>query len=365
MKKMLMACAAVATLVPAMAQESQVTVYGVMDTGLSWGNGSLTSIKRVTNSNWSSTRWGFRGTEDLGGGMKAFFVLEGAVNTDDGTGANTNTNNQANGTVAGLFGRVSYVGLSGGFGDIRLGRDFAPHHMNITLYDPWLTVGVAGNAVHAARAAGLGGWGAHSNPSGVRVSNQVEYRSPNNWGGFFLHGSHYLGENPSAPAAAADDGTGSSVRVGYNDGPLNVAVAVGKTRYGQTATAGDATFQNIGGSYTWNGIKIGALYANDRFNTLTPYRIEGWMVALSTQVGAFQLRSSYSTSQRTNTNNAANPSVHKLGVGVGYDLSKRTNLYVNLAHLKNRGGSSVGLGGSTTAANTSSTGVDMGIKHAF
>jgi predicted porin len=370
-KKTLIALATAGIACAASAQsdaQSSVTLFGVMDTAYTYGSGSLTHISRLTNSNWQSSRLGFRGTEDLGGGLRAIFWLEAAVNTDDGTGPATNSNNQVSGagTVGGLtFGRASWVGLVGRFGDIRLGRDFAPHHLNYTYMDPWQTVGIAGSAVHMGRANGLAGWGALSNTGGVRVSNQIEYRTPQNLGGFFLHGSHFLGENPSIPAATSDDGTGNSLRAGYTNGPATVAVGWGQAQFGRTATVGDVKFRNIGASYLIGNTQVMGMWARDEFNTLTPFEVTGWLVGFISRVQAFEFRGSYSTSQRENSNNALNPEIRKLGLGVGYNFSKRTTLYTNVAYLKNSGGSAAALGAATTAPNASSKGLDIGIRHTF
>ena len=100
-----------------------------------YGHGDVADKTQLTNSGYNSSRLGFRGTEDLGGGMSASFWLEAGVNNDDGTGAATSTNNQAiaapapavAGTQGLTFNRRSTVSLAGGWGELRLGRDYTPH----------------------------------------------------------------------------------------------------------------------------------------------------------------------------------------------------------------------------------------------
>ena len=128
MKKSLIALAVLAASGAAMAQSS-VTLFGVVDATYAYGSGSASNKSQLTNSGYNSSRLGFRGVEDLGGGMTASFWLEAGVNNDNGSGANTNTNNQATGATGGgglTFNRRSTVSLSGGFGEVRLGRDFTP-----------------------------------------------------------------------------------------------------------------------------------------------------------------------------------------------------------------------------------------------
>jgi predicted porin len=118
MKKSLVALAVLAAAGAASAQSS-VTLFGIVDAAYGRVSGNGTSITGVSNSGINSSRLGFRGTEDLGGGMSAGFWLEGQLSNDDGRGAGTSTNNQATGgAIAGLnggqgltFNRRSTVGF--------------------------------------------------------------------------------------------------------------------------------------------------------------------------------------------------------------------------------------------------------------
>src|SRR5659263_37578 len=142
MKKSLVALAALAVVGAASAQSS-VTLFGVVDATVAYGTGDSTSKTQLTNSGYNSSRLGFKGVEDLGGGMQAGFWLEAGVMNDNGAGAATNTNNQATGgALAGMngsqgltFNRRSTVSLMGGFGEVRLGRDYTPQFWSETVYD--------------------------------------------------------------------------------------------------------------------------------------------------------------------------------------------------------------------------------------
>ncbi len=130
--------------------QSSVTLFGVVDAAYAVGNGSLTDKTQLRNSGYNSSRLGFRGTEDLGGGMKASFWLEAGVNNDDGTGSASSALNQAQtaanvGTQGLTFNRRSTVSLEGKMGEVRLGRDYTPQFWSETAFDPFGTNGVGTN----------------------------------------------------------------------------------------------------------------------------------------------------------------------------------------------------------------------------
>ena len=155
MKKSLVALAVLAASGAAMAQSS-VTLFGIVDAGYAVGNGSISDKTSLRNSGYNSSRLGFRGVEDLGGGMRAEFWLEAGVSNDSGAAQATNTNNQAvtgltsAGTQGLTFNRKSTVGLVGSMGEIRLGRDYVPSFNNLTVaMHPFGTNGVGKKATLA------------------------------------------------------------------------------------------------------------------------------------------------------------------------------------------------------------------------
>lgn len=134
MKKSLLALAVLGTFAGVASAQSSVTLFGIVDlNGRSIKNGSTTQKQQVSNS-LNSNRLGFRGTEDLGGGMFAGFWLEGAMNNDSGEGTATGGGQN--------WQRRSTVSLGGRFGEIRLGRDYTPSFWNTTVFDPFGTNGV-------------------------------------------------------------------------------------------------------------------------------------------------------------------------------------------------------------------------------
>ncbi len=388
MKKSLVALAILAAAGVASAQSS-VTLFGVVDATYAHGSGSgvgSSSKSQLTNSGYNSSRIGFRGTEDLGGGMSASFWLEAGVNNDNGSGAATNLTNQAAGTgtatagTQGLtFNRRSTVSLASGLGELRLGRDYTPQFWNQTVFDPFGTNGVG---TTQTLVSGLGGITA------VRASNSIGYFLPGNLGGFYGQFQHYLGENNQTGAATEDDGKGSAIRLGYANGPVNVAIATSSTKYAQTAAVaavlpaqgvtgvsadtpasaavaaggGNVKSTNLGGSYDFGVASLMALVTRDRVSAATSVTGKGALIGGLIPLGAGQIRVAYSTYK---TNTAAAPKSKKIALGYVHNLSKRTALYTTFARVTNSGGASSALNGAVTAANARSTGYDFGIKHSF
>src|ERR1700741_4278868 len=195
MKKSLVAPAALAVAGVASAQSS-VTLFGVFDAAVSsysntsqtaFGTRIKTSKTALTNSGYNASRLGFRGTEDLGGGLAASFWLEASLGNEDGP-AGGGTNNFTAGSNQ-FFNRRSTVSLSGAFGEVRLGRDYTPTFWNDTVFDPFGALGVGTNLIstvntnlHTARGAGAPVIGLGGSDNYVRASNSVGYFLPPNLG---------------------------------------------------------------------------------------------------------------------------------------------------------------------------------------
>lgn len=336
----------------AASAQSSVAVFGVVDVGLSVGTGSFSDRTRLAAGNNLSSRLGFRGTEDLGGGLYANFWLEAALNNDDGTSAATNTNNQASGAGAALaggqgltFSRRSTVGLGGHWGEVRLGREFVPQYLSLTGFDPYGAVGAGASLTNAIAITGV---------VRARASNGITYVLPRNLAGFYGQFVYYLGENPSG-TPTEDDGTGKGLRVGYAAGPLNVAFAMGRTHY----AAGTIKQDNLAASYDVGRTKLIAQISRDANGAV---KASGYLLAAVMIVGSGEVKLGYSQYE---TNAAGNPEARKLALGYVHNLSKRTALYATAARVRNSGGASFALNQATTAPNASSSGVDLGIRHSF
>ena len=360
MKRTVLAVATLAATAAANAQSS-VTIFGIVDVAITYGTASGTgaaSRLQLTNSGYNSSRLGFRGTEDLGGGMSASFWLESGVNNDNGTGQATNTNNQATGgAVAGIgggqgltFNRRSTVSLAGSMGELRLGRDYTPQYWNIGLFDPLGNLGVGASQTLNSIITGS---------TAVRSSNGISYFLPATLGGIYGQVSHYLGENSRTGAATDKDGTGTGVRLGYASGPFNVAVAVSRTKY----AAGDVKQDNIAGQWDFGVAKLLAQVSWDESGTT---KARGWVAGALIPVGPGEVRVGYSRYRIDLASTNVDPSTGKIAVSYVHNLSKRTALYATAAQLSNKNGSSQTLGGTVAGGpNQKSTGFDFGLRHAF
>jgi len=349
MKKTLIALAAVAATGAAFAQ-STVTLFGVADTAVTYTKTGAAKKTSMTTSGLNSSRIGFRGEEDLGGGMKAAFHMEAGVNTDSGAGAGTNTNNQANGQIAaattvgsqGLtFNRRMTASLMGGFGELRVGRDYTPLFWNQTMYDPFGTNGVGQSQANAG-----------ANPAslvvGVRASNSIGYLSPS-FNGFQVQLQTYLGENASNDTTnGKNSGSGNGLRATYANGPVSLALATAKY---DTAlnTKHDGT--NFGASYDLGVVKLMAVYSQDQDSVsgVDADKVKGTLIGLTAPLGAGVVKAAWSNSKQgaDETKN-----IDKFAVGYVYSLSKRTSIYTTLANTKPKSGDKT-------------TGFDLGLSHSF
>ncbi|WP_454904518.1 porin [Variovorax gossypii] len=421
MKKSLVALAALAVAGVASAQSS-VTLFGVVDASISGysstardlnptvfpnafgipvylNQGSVkTSSRQLANSGYNASRLGFRGTEDLGGGLAASFWLEAPISNDDGQQG-----------IA-TFARRSTVSLSGGFGEIRLGRDYTPTFWNDTVFDPFGTLGVGTNLISTANTS-FGGFGTPAASTGaftnvgtsnyVRASNTIGYFLPPNLGGFYGQVMYGMSEKTKydngiytpTTANAARQGRYVGGRFGYANGPLDVALAYGSSTVGDNYYAGTTTkinTLNLGASYDFGPVKLfgEVSQAKNKIDyEVTPFLggrndidLKGYLIGVTVPVGAGLIRASYSAvkydlNQPFNPfvlNNNADPKANKLALGYVHNLSKRTALYATVARISNKNGAGLTVGGPgfyQNAAGTftpkTSTGYDFGIRHAF
>jgi predicted porin len=124
LKKSLIALVVFAVSGTVMAQSS-VTLYGIVDTGIAYEDNGSTTVTRMDPGNLNGNRWGLKGSEDLGGGLKAIFNLESGFTLDNGAQADTKR----------LFNRLSWVGVKSGFGTVKLGRQKSPVYATKATWD--------------------------------------------------------------------------------------------------------------------------------------------------------------------------------------------------------------------------------------
>lgn len=355
------ALAALSSLTSLAQAQTTVEVFGLLDIGYLYtkadGNGSVASINTDGNT---SSRLGFRGTEDLGGGLKAGFWLEAAVNPDTGTGGSTSVDNISaglggiNGSQGMTFGRRSTVSLIGKWGELRLGRDYVPSFNNLTAsMHPFGTNGV-GNAGQMFYQVNTGGTTARTN---VRASNSVGYILPGDLGGFSGHFMVAMGELASNAGVTVDNGNHLGARIAYRTGGLNMAFATGTTKY----ATGDYTQSNFAINYQYGPAKLMYLWGK---NEVGVTNTTANMVGTQWKVGTGEVRFAYTTLKAEKVANDAT----QWAVGYVHDLSKRTALYANYSQVSNSGIGTrftVGGGNNTTTPGGGSTGYEAGVRHSF
>ena len=350
MKKTLLALATLTAFAGAASAQSSVTLFGIVDAA--YGKVSVSgtggrSVTGISNSGLNSSRLGFRGTEDIGGGMRAGFWIEGALSNDDGN-------------AAGLtFQRRSTVSLMGNFGEVRLGRDYTPTFWNTTIYDAFGTNGVGQSmAINLIGAAGI-----TTNTTAVCSNNAVSYFLPGGLGGFTGQFQYGFGEVASN-AVNRGQGNYFGFRVGYGAGPLGVNYAYGNVKGVSGAT--NVKTNNIGVAYDFGAIKPMFFWGNEKAGTGA--KVSAWELSAVAPMGAGELRAAYSRYDVANSANDWN----KFAIGYGYNLSKRTQLYSTYARVSNKGTqnrvvNNNGLAPATFLASPGggSTGYEFGIRHSF
>lgn len=351
MKKAIFVLSALGAAAAAQAQSS-VTLQGTVDTALNRVTGSVASRTQVVSGANATSKLILRGVEDLGGGLYANFWLESGLFADNGTGTATNTNNQPGGTSAasagtqGLtFNRRAIVGLgSSSWGEVHLGREWAPTYDAFTAKYDVFGVGV-----------GIGlNYTSSINPNFIRVSNDIAYITPKFFGGLYANIQHWAGENQSG-TATHDDGTGDGARVTWESGPLSILGAYARTRY----AAGNAIQRDTAAAYDFGSFRLTGNFNYDQQGAL---KQRGWLVGASVPIGAVEWKASIS---QLRTMTGAHPEGTKYAFGAVYYLSKRTAVYSSVATLHNSNGSTLAIAGATTAADKSSSGLDIGLRHNF
>lgn len=357
MKKSLIAMAVLAATSSAAFAQSNVTIYGILDAGIVAERGGKDgNVSKVSSGAASASRIGFKGTEDLGGGLSAIFKLETGAKIDDGSLDATNT----------IFNREAFVGLSSKTaGTLTLGRQYTPYYETMRdVADPF-AMGYAGTAKNLFPVGSFM----------TRNSNAVVYKSPN-LEGFTAAVSYSLGE--TAGDASANRQVGGSL--GYSNGPLNVAVAYNSknndTLTVKTAGVGHNTL--IAANYDFKVVKVFGAYSKDKGLNSAPLNGSATaytgvtfagsqdssdaLIGVSAPVGAAgTLMASYI---RKNDKEMANRDADQWGIGYNYALSKRTSTYVAYARIKNKNGAGYTVGNNADAG-TGDKAFNLGLRHSF
>lgn len=352
MKKSLIALAVLAASGAAMAQSS-VTLYGVVDAGIAREDNGSATYTRMDTGNLNGNRWGLKGSEDLGGGLKAIFTLESGFTLDDG----------AQGQGA-LFGRQSWVGVQSGFGTVKLGRQNNPVYATSGTWD------VFGDAL-AGDSARLFSY------NGSRTNNMVSYNYAA--GGFYGELQYGLGEVAGNNSITGENSAGrtAAMFVGYKAGPFDVVLTHQNIHEGTAAVAASATgvipvvvakpavaydtavkMTLLGGNYDFGMVKLFAAYAVEKSVGARAKDQKDAHIGLSAPVGsAGTVKVSYLRKDDTLVNKDA----HQYAIGYIHTLSKRTALYTSYAQLTNESAASYKV---PVAGNTDKL-FNIGVRHSF
>jgi predicted porin len=365
MKKLTFVATAVLGLLSttAMAQSS-VTLYGIIDAAVVHTTNQVGGSKSAVDAGQLATsRWGMKGSEDLGGGLKANFGLEGSIFNDSGAAGLGFGGGTAAGTTTSLFDRQATVGLSGGFGSVNLGRQNILGVDSIGLADP---IGLAhpGTNPNVAFSALNSGslyntFGTNGGGSALRQNNSIKYLTPvmSGFGGALMYG---FGEQPGNTSASSYAGISGYYTAGAAGG---AALA-----YAQLKNAADnSTLTLWGGGAKYSitpTLELRATYAQNEVDT-TKRKIAVTGLGVNyTVMPALTLTGAYYNTKRSGVDSGKADQYIALGK---YALSKRTILYASLTHAKagsaNINDTSLGLiigAGNSTANRTA-----VGVLHTF
>jgi len=308
MKKSLIALAVLAASGASMAQ-STVTLYGIADlwfgTVTNETAGVSLSKTMLESGGVNGSRWGMKGSEDLGGGLKANFDFQAGIALDTGAGTSA---------TATAFSRQSWVGFSGGFGAFRLGR-------TTTAYDD---VSGSSNAVFDSALAPMGSVFKSTGYSS-RQNNMLYYQAPN-MSGFSGAVSYALGEDKTAATSATST---TSLNLTYGAGPLAVQFAYQvQDVLNPTAASSDAAFTRLGASYNFGVATAKVTYGKvSNVASVTDSNATDFQIGVDYPMSsALTLSASYAKSDDDKP--VGFESARKgYGIGAAYTLSKRTFLY--------------------------------------
>ncbi len=388
MKKSLLALAALGAFAGAAHAQSSVTLYGIIDAGFAYTNNTGGQHNYFTSSgNLQGSRWGLKGTEDLGGGLKAIFVLENGFNIFNGRLAQGGAE----------FGRQAYVGLSTSqFGTVTLGRQYD----SVVDYTGAFEVGSQWGTFYSAHPGDLDNLN-NSN----RVNNAIKYTSTN-YAGFTFGGLYSLGGN----AGQFNRNQIWSVGMGYSQGPLQLGAGYLNVKdpnysfFGNTPSS-SATASNMGGSrvisgyasaktqqvisvggtYTFGAATFGATYTNTQFKDpgseagtgLTPAggytngtgKFHNAEINFKYQpTPALLVGAAYDYTKGYGLGNAK---YHQGTIGADYFLSKRTDVYVDGVYQHASGTDSTNrsavanINGLSASSTSNQVAAIVGIRHKF
>jgi predicted porin len=326
----------------AASAQTSVTVYGVVDAGISYKNDGNPAGKTwsMESGQQSGSRLGFKGSEDLGGGMSAIFALENGFSVDNG----------ATGQGGRLYGRQAWVGLTGGFGTVKLGRQVTPLYTALDAIDPF-GINLAGNAQK------IFGFGLYALDPMLRTDNTLSYALPR-VNGFSGAANYSFGEQAGHFGANSNLGLG----LNYVNGPVNVQFAYQHTDV--ALISGDIKAAFLGATYDFGVAKAHLAYAYNKFEVPAGTdKNPNWLIGVSAPVGTGTVLASF---VRNDLKGFSGYTSDQYALGYTHPLSKRTNLYTSTSYVKND--RFTNLNASTAAGTRLGSDVrlfNVGVRHTF
>lgn len=340
--------AALAVMSTGAAAQSSVTIYGVADMYIghtsAGGRGSVTS---VDSGGLAASRVGFRGIEDLGGGLKALFTLENGVLSDTGAAADATR----------AFNRQSWVGIGSSWGEVRFGRQNTPAF--------WMcgNLDAAGCATYASLLNNVSGYA-------PRFDNVLYYMSPD-MSGFKVQGGISLGEQ-QAPA----NRSGLNARMfGAEYRAANFWVGLNHASQDSANKSVEAKATFLGGNFDYGQGKVYAgfhrgnmnganMATNVRGRNYSAWSLSAdWRLSTTTTLGVLYGRADDKT--------AFNADVRQASLIATHALSRRSTLYSTLTKLQNKNGGTFSLGSAgpitrnAPLAGQAVSGFQVGVRHMF
>jgi len=330
MKKSLIALAVAGTFAaPAFAATSNVDIYGVMNYAIQDTDASGADIDVVDNV----SRIGFKGSEDLGGGLKAIWQIEQGINA---------TGNKGTAFGDGVALRNTFIGLAGGFGTAVIGRHDTPYKMATGKYDIFGdTIGDYNNGAAGYTADGVA---LLNKTHDARASNAIAYISPS-FSGLTVAAAIVTSDDTAADTTTlnvADESVDAvSIAAMYGNGPLTVDAAYQSVEDYSTAW-------KVGVGYSFGDLTVGAVYESSD----DVQEQEGWLLNAKYGMGPITLKAMYGQVEVFGADQDL------LVLGADYGLSKRTTAYVVYAAGDDENDGTASNGGDVSGWN-------IGVKHSF
>lgn len=337
---------AAALALPSLAlAQSNVTVYGLIDLNVGYEKSGSQRYEGVGHGELNGSRLGFRGTEDLGNGNKALFVLESGFDPSTGLAEQGGR----------LFGRQSFVGLENGLGRVTLGRQYSPA---FTALDPFDATG------NADRSAGLliRKAGAVKPAYEVRFDNMIKYRSAR-LSGFEVEAGYWFGKEAGTGSTARKEGDGHGIALLYANATFSGALTTQSVQ--RDATGGKVRTSGFGAAYDFGTFKPYFAWSQDKERgSVGRGKARSWDLGTEIRIDpANTVALSYA--DRDESDGAASEDAHGWSAYYLHALSKRTTLYAGYSQLDNDHGANYAIGNLSPAAGDKHEVMMAGMRHRF